>query len=555
MNLVIVETPAQAKTLSSILGNGWRVEPCHGWVRDLTTDRLGVDVKHDFRPTFVIPPGKGNLVRRLLKAINMCDAIYAATPPNPSGEAMAWHILSLSPDVGDKPVYRVTLDALTPEAVRAAFTAPHPLDMKRVESAVTERILDRLIGFGVNVQASKALSGRIALSYDGMVALRVLAEQPLHETKTTPHWTGSVAFRIDGESFTAQVFNTKGSPLRMRSGEQTGQLEQLLKSAQFWVEQAVRGTKIHPAPAMLNTVSLIETANREWGLAPQRTLALITSLYDMGWITHPDGQPLTDSQAVAQAHIQREYGNDYLAPDLPVFQGIAPTDVARLPENLPGDGAALYGLIWRYFIAAHMTPAVERVSAARIFAGASPDKRYPLELRLQVKRLYFDGWQRVFMGELPAGTPAIVPVLKQGQALAAEHVAITPEVIVPRPLTEGGLVAILTGLGLTAQSAADLIEPLHDFGFITGQGVTLALTDDGREVTDYLAEVFDALTSTTYVARRAADLSLIASGEVSRLEVLRIFWARFGDTLRPAKSNKPITTAYKPIILHRAEEA
>ena len=154
MNLVIVETPAQAKILSNVLGQGWRVEPCHGWVRDLTTDRLGVDVKHDFRPTLVIPPGKGNLVRRLLKAISMCDSIYAATPPNPSGEAMAWHILALSPDVGEKPIYRVTLDALTPEAVRTAFAVPRPLNMKRIESAVTERILDRLISFGVNVQAS-----------------------------------------------------------------------------------------------------------------------------------------------------------------------------------------------------------------------------------------------------------------------------------------------------------------------------------------------------------------------------------------------------------------
>jgi len=555
MNLVIVETPAQAKILSSILGQGWRVEPCHGWVRDLTTDRLGVDVKHDFRPTLVIPPGKGNLVRRLLKAISTCDAIYAATPPNPSGEAMAWHILALSPDVGDKPIYRVTLDAITSEAVRTAFAAPRPLNMKRVESAMTERILDRLIGFGVNLQASKTLSGRIALSYGGMVTLRVLAEQHPQDTDISPRWTATVAFHIDGEAFTAQVFNTKGAPLRMRSDEQTEQLEHLLKSAQFWVEQAVRGTKIHPAPAILNTVRLIETANREWGLAPQRTLALVASLYDMGWITHPDAQPLPDSQA-AQAHIQREYGNDYLAPDLPAHQGIAPTDVARLPENLPGDGAALYGLIWRYFIAAHMTPAVERVSAARIFAGASPDKRYPLELRLQVKRLYFDGWKRVFMGELPAGTPAIVPVLKQGQALAVEQVTITPEVTLLRPLvTEGTLVATLTGLGLAAQSVADLIEPLHDFGFITGEGVTLALTDDGREVADYLAEVFGELTSTAYAARRAADLSLIVSGEVSRLEVLRAFLERFGDTLRPATRNKPIVTAHKPIILHRAEEA
>ena len=132
MKLVLVQTPSQAKTLTDVLGEGWRVEPCYGMVRDLPTDKLGIRVDDDFRPTFTIAPGKGNLVRRLMKAIRACEAVYVATPPNRDGEALAWHVLALSPDANDKPVYRIRLNALTPAAIRAAFAAPsstgHPPD-------------------------------------------------------------------------------------------------------------------------------------------------------------------------------------------------------------------------------------------------------------------------------------------------------------------------------------------------------------------------------------------------------------------------------------------
>ena len=142
MKLVIVETPAQAKILTDSLGGGWRVEPCDGFVRDLPTDKLGIDVDDDFRPTFAVVPGKGNLVRRLMKAIRESEAVYAATPPTLAGEAMAWQALALSSDAKAKPIYRVTLPALTPDTIRAAFAAPRPLDIHLVEAEVTQRIVN-----------------------------------------------------------------------------------------------------------------------------------------------------------------------------------------------------------------------------------------------------------------------------------------------------------------------------------------------------------------------------------------------------------------------------
>ena len=182
------------------------------------TDQLGVDVDNDFRPTFTIVPGKGNLVRRLMKAIRESDAVYAATPPSRAGEAMAWHLLALSPDAKDKPIYRVPLTALTPDAIRAAFAAPRPLDMKQIEADMTERIVDRLVGWSVNAAARKALGFKTALSYDGMVALRLLVERDHEIAAFTPEtrWQAAVEFQFEGVTFTAQVLNAKGAPLALK---------------------------------------------------------------------------------------------------------------------------------------------------------------------------------------------------------------------------------------------------------------------------------------------------------------------------------------------------
>src|SRR5690606_16396634 len=126
--------PAQAKTLTDALGDGWRVEPCSDFVRDLPADRLGIDVDNDFRPAFALVPGKSNRVRRLMKAIRESEAVYIATPPTLVGEAMAWNALALSPDINDQPIYRVILPALTPDTIHSAFSAPRPLDMRLVEA-------------------------------------------------------------------------------------------------------------------------------------------------------------------------------------------------------------------------------------------------------------------------------------------------------------------------------------------------------------------------------------------------------------------------------------
>lgn len=557
MKLVLTHTPTQAKTLTDVLGDGWRVEPCYGMVRDLPANELGIDIEHDFRPTLTIASGKSNHVRRLMKGIRDCEAVYAATPPTIDGEAMAWHVLALSPDAKDKLVYRVTLPALTPDTIRAALAAPRPLDMRTVEAYMTRRIIERLVAWSVNAQARKALGFRTALAYDGMVTLSLIAERESARAAFAPQtgWRASVVFDHDGARFTASVLNAKGAPLTMRNEEQARQLETLLTHGALWVDKAGQVTKAHPAPAALTLRMLVEIANHDLTLTPERALSLIDTLYEAGWITHPDAALPASLSEAAQVYIRREFGTDYIAPDAVVSAGVAPADVSRLPEDLPGDGAALYALVWKHFIAAHMSAAQEKLVGARILVGATVGKPYPLELRATAARLYFDGWRRV----LPMSNeddPTLPTFVEGGALQAAEIVVESIGSEPPRSFTRSTLINALVDTGLHVDDAVTVVERLLTAEYVSGDE-RLTLTESGRILSVWLAEAFDELTLPAYAAQLHADIARITSGENERLAVLRAFWSRFGEVLKPASNEvepSAPAAAHKPIVLRPIEE-
>jgi len=552
MKLVIVETPAQAKRLSEMLGEGWRVEPCYGMVRDLPADHLGIDMEADFRPSFVVVPGKGNLVRRLMKALRECEAVYAGTPPTREGEAMAWHVLALSPDMKGKSVYRVLLTALSPNAIRDAFAAPRPLDMRQIEAHAAERIVARLVGWSINAAARETLGFKTALTYGGMVALRLLAERDAQIAAfvSDTRWRASVSFVSDGVPFTASVLNSKGAPLALRNVEQAGQLEALLKGGQFWLEKTGQTLSVQPAPAPLTLHRLLEVAAHDLDLLSEDTLALAATLYDAGWIIAPDAVVPPALYEAAQTYIRREFGTEYLAAEPSSAIGIVPTDVNRTPEALPGDGAAVYALIWKHFIAAHMPPAQDKLMGARILVGISKDKLYPLKLRATAALLYFDGWKRV----LPSDRQdEVLPILPEGAVL--QPVSITVEAVTSEalmPFTQAGLVGALVDGGVSIPTAVDALTGLRAAGNVDGE-TSLNLTEVGRTLAAYLAEHFGELTALAFAHEWAADVHRIASGERQRIEVLHAFWQRFGATLRPAPAVRA-SAEHKPIVLRPAEE-
>lgn len=192
MNLVIVESPSKAKKIAGFLGEGWRVEACRGHVRDLPRTELGIAVEQNFHPTYELLPGKGNMVRRILKAAKDADAIYLATDPDREGEAIAWHLLQMTRLPKDKPIYRSTFSAITKQAVLDAIQNPRQLDTALVEAQQTRRIVDRLVGYLVSPLACKALGSRLSAGRVQSVCLRLAVEREREIEAFTPRLIGKL---------------------------------------------------------------------------------------------------------------------------------------------------------------------------------------------------------------------------------------------------------------------------------------------------------------------------------------------------------------------------
>jgi DNA topoisomerase-1 len=363
-----------------------------------------------------------------------------------------------------------------------------------------------------------------------------------------------VGFVVDGAPFTAQVLNASGVPLALRSTDQQAQLEALLKAATFRVDNVTQDSQPVRAPNTLTAAALMERAGHELDLSPDRMLALAEILYEAGWITYPLAEAATlapETVEAARDYIRRTYGNEYVPPEANEHGGIKPTDVNRVPEALPGHGAALYTLIWRHNIAAQMSPALQRVARVHLLAESASGKPYPIQLRAEGRMRLFDGWQQVFGGET---ADAPLPALTEGMTLQAALVqidAVTSAPPVPyRPHT---LVRSLSRIGMPISAAAQAVESLSAAGYLMDQDGGIGLTTQGRDLVESLDSSFDELTSIEYRTQLSADLERIAAGTLSRDAMLREFWTRFGGTL-PLTETGSIVGAHKPVLLRPAKE-
>jgi len=472
VKLVIVESPAKSKKIAGFLGQGWRVEACLGHVRDLPEAELGVEVAADFRPTYEVLPGKGNVVKKLLKAIKDAEAVYVPLDPDREGEAIAWHLLKLANVPKDKPVYRALFHAITRDAVREAVAHPRALDVNLVEAQQARRIVDRLVGYLASPLAVKALDGKFSAGRVQSVCLRLVVEREGEIAGFTPEtfWTLALKLAADGTEFTAKLYRVKGADSAFKTREPLDKLVTLLQTAQMWVGKAGRSVKArHPLPPF-TTSSLQQAASKGLGLAPDKTMALAQTLYEQGWITYmrTDGVAIApEAQSAARDYIAHEHGADYLPPELPTYtvktanaqeahEAIRPTDVNRLPQDAPaeGDGAALYALIWKRFVASQMSPALYSVTGAVIYAGKAQGQPFPLEFRAQGRSLLFDGFLKVYEepadeGEDGNEETGTLPPLKDNQVLKL----VVPQVEKhqtrsPARYTEAALVQALEQRGI-----------------------------------------------------------------------------------------------------------
>jgi len=580
MSLVIVESPAKAKKIAHFLGEGWRVEACLGHVRDLPETELGVAVERGFEPLYEVLPGKGSLVRRLLKAMKDADAVYLATDPDREGEAIAWHLLDLARLPKSKPIYRAGFSAITAEAVRQALANPRLLDVNLVEAQHARRIVDRLVGYLASPLAAKALDGKYSAGRVQSVCLRLVVEREdaIEAFTPEPFWTLALNLESEGVPFTVKLVHLRGSNLPFTSREVPDKLIGLLQNALIWVGKAGQVEKTRAPLAPFTTASLQQAAAKGLGLSPERTMGLAQTLYEAGLITYlrTDGVAVApEAQAAARELIQRDYGADYL-PDTPptytakaanaqeAHEAIRPTDVTHLPQETEGDGAALYALIWRRFIASQMQPARYRITGAAIYAGKMAGQPFSLEFRAQGRSLLFDGFLKVYEEPADDGETAdetsTLPPLREGQMLTLLTADVTQGTTrAPARYTEAALVAALEAQGIGRPSTyATMVKIVKDKGYVQVSHKRLVPTESGSRLCHFLTTYFGDVLAVDYTARLETGLDQIAVGATTRLDLLEQFWQGFQPQLKTATDyalgQVKARHTPKPLTMRPAEE-
>lgn len=560
MKLMIVESPAKAKKIASFLGDGWRVEASRGHIRDLPRNELGVNIAQDFHPQYETLPRKGNLIRRLSKAMKDAEIVYLATDPDREGEAIAWHVLQVARLSKDKIVHRVTFTAITKHAVLQALEQPQPIDTALVDAQQARRIVDRLVGYLVSPLACKVLDGRLSAGRVQTVCLRLVVEREREIDNFTAqtYWTLTVELAAEGQSFTAKLHHIRNNKPHFKSLEQAQQLSTILKNAQVWVVQIGEQTKDRKPSPPFTTSSLQQAASKRLDLSPERTMQLAQGLYESGLITYHRTDSVTVASDVQQQtldYITKTYGAAYV-PGKPqtysspsqqaqeAHEAIRPTNVHHLVNDEQGETATLYGLIWQRFIASQMANAQYLITGAILHAGQHPQKPFPIELRVHRSNLSFDGYLRVYdeTHDDTEDDASAMPVLNQGQLLQVVDVPIYEKQTRPSArFTEATLIQMMEKKGIGRPSTfATTLSLLKNRGYVELKEKYLVPTVLGRHLHDFLVTHFPTIFAIDYTAQLETQLDEIAVGKSQRLTVLQNFWKFFQPALAAA-SQKILT--------------
>ena len=577
--LLIVESPAKAKTIGKYLGEDFTVKSSVGHIRDLSKKGLSIKIEPDtekaggwtFTPSYEISPDKKGIVDELRKVARVSDEIFLAPDPDREGEAIAWHLDTvLANETKGKPVHRVTYNEITRDAVREAVAHPREIDLARVDAQQARRILDRLVGFKVSVLLWKNLQYGHSLSAGRVqsVALRLLVEREraIAAFKPVAYWIlGVEASKGDKATcFVAKLARLDGEKPNVKTSEQAVTLVDDLDGASLRVVSVKTQPKTrHPFPPF-TTSTLQQAASSVYGFSPKRTMAIAQSLYEAGLITYMR----TDSVNVAAVArtaakdlIAREFGPAYV-PEKPNFyksksgaqeahEAIRPTDVTQKPGEVPLDSASakLYDLIWRRFVASQMAEAKLNQKTVGIEAEKD-DLRHTYLFTASTTMVTFDG----FLAAMKQPTKKqkedededsdevkSLPPLAEGETLEpVRWLSDRKETKPPPRYGEASLVKALEENGVGRPSTyAQTIEVLVDRQYATREARQLVPTQRGMDVNDWLVKKLEPLFNVGYTAQMENDLDKVEAGDEKGNDMLSDFYRKFSAWVEAAKDPPP----------------
>jgi DNA topoisomerase-1 len=531
-NLLVVESPAKAKTINKYLGKDYKVMATVGHIIDLPKSDLAVDVENDYEPEFTTIYGKGKVIKELKKAVPTNGNVYLAMDPDREGEAIAWHVKNAL-DL-DKPK-RVTFNEITKDAVQDAVKNPGNIDEDLVEAQKSRRVLDRLVGYKLSELIWKKIWYGLSAGRVQSVALRLIVEKEEEREAFDPeeYWKFSVTVKDSKKNeLEAELKSKDGKKYVPSTGKEVEELENILGDSNYKVvEVEEREVNRNPYPP-LTTSKMQQSANIGFGFTSKRTMALAQILYQAGYITYmrTDSTNLSE-KAIKEIRdlIKNKYGDKYL-PAKPKYyktkskgaqeahEAIRPTDFTVTKEQIKKEfgnaHAKLYDLIWRRAVSSQMNPKKAKVLTVRISPKDVKEPEYIFSLGGEM--ILFDGFRKVLGGGKAQEDLAQISQIKKGDEL--EKIKFNKEQKFTQPpsrYTEASLVKKLEKLGIGRPSTyATIISTIQSRGYVEREAKSLLPTDVGRVVTNFLRNNFDRLVDYKYTAKVEEELDDIAEGKI-----------------------------------------
>jgi len=564
MNIVIVESPAKAKTINKYLGASYEVLASFGHVRDLPAKNGSVDPDANFQMIWEVDPKAAGRLNDIAKALKGANKLILATDPDREGEAISWHVLEVLKEkraLKDQAIERVVFNAITKQAVSDAMKHPRQIDGALVDAYMARRALDYLVGFTLSPVLWRKLPGARSAGRVQSVALRLVCDRELEIEKFVPreYWSLIATLATPrGEAFEARLVGADGKKIQrldIGTGAEAEDFKKALEAAYFTVTTVEAKPARRNPQAPFTTSTLQQEASRKLGFAPAHTMRIAQRLYEgidiggetTGLITYmrTDGVQI-DNSAIVQARkvIGEDYGNAYV-PDAPrqyqakaknaqeAHEAIRPTDLSRRPaemrRRLDSDQARLYELIWKRTIASQMESAELERTTVDITAKAGSRV---LELRASGQVIKFDGFLALYQeghDDEEDEDSRRLPAMSEGEALKRRELAVTQHFTEPPPrFSEASLVKRMEELGIGRPSTyASILQVLKDRGYVRLEKKRLHGEDKGRVVVAFLENFFSRYVEYDFTAALEEQLDRISNNEISWKEVLKDFWRDF----------------------------
>jgi DNA topoisomerase I len=558
--LVIVESPAKAKTIERYLGKKYKVKASMGHVRDLPKSQMGVDIKHQFEPKYITIRGKGPVLKELKSAARKAKKIFLAADPDREGEAIAWH-LAHSLDVDVNSDCRVVFNEITKDAIKESFKHPRPINMALVDAQQARRVLDRLVGYNISPILWKKVKKGLSAGRVQSVALKLIIEREREIQKFEPeeYWTIGAEFLKGKSKFDGSFYGMNGKKAELKSEEDVKKVMQQLKGNKFSITSVVKKErKRHPSPAFI-TSSLQQEAARKLNFRAKKTMMLAQQLYEgidlgkegtVGLITYmrTDSTRVSEvAQAEAANYITSQYGKEYLKGEAKkekkqgntqdAHEAIRPTSVLKEPnslkEYLSRDQLRLYKLIWDRFVASQMASAIMDTMSVDL-------ENSGVIFRATGSKVKFPGFMKVYVegsDDQVEEKDRLLPDLKEGDEVLKKDMEPKQHFTQPPPrYTEARLVRMLEELGIGRPSTyAPTLDTIQKRSYVALDNKRFVPTELGEIVHELMVEFFPDILDVEFTAKMEQDLDNVEDGKVNWVKIIDEFYQDFEKHLEIAE--------------------